>query len=347
MNSIELKKEQSRIRSARHYELKKASILEARKAQYLNAKIEDKIDTVNAVKLPMSSSKNQVLRERLGGLDLNAHTKAKYLGDLDRVYGVINNADLLSEMKNGVVLTNKIKQSNFSANTKAGMIQIILYVMTNFDLLVGSSSKVILQNYFKEAKTLVAVENVSKQNNEEVMSWKQYMSILNTKVEPTNKMYVLMRLYQEATMRDDYQLKIVPKKQKDTSVNYLVLNKNNYTIVINKYKTAGTYGVISIKLTKGFTGILRQYMEVHNLRTNDYLFGDGEQSNYIRYENKKLGLDISINTLRHMTITDLLNSSKLTPDARVRLSKRMGHSVYTQGEYLRAVAPVGGEGVEE
>jgi integrase len=127
----------------------------------------------------------------------------------------------------------------------------------------------------------------------------------------------------------------VQQKPKDTSANYLVLTKNNYSIVINNYKTKEKYGQIHIKLTKPLTRLIEDYMKLNNLNVGDYLFGSGKLSTYITAQNKKAGINGGINMFRHMKISHEL--AQIGEDERQALADKMKHSLFVQQRYLRMI----------
>ena len=332
-STSEVKKEQSRLRSEKHYNLKKAAILEQRKIQYQK----NKPVIIKEIVIPVITN-NSILKQRLNEIDMTEHTKTKYLSDIDRLFTTINDNDLQNELKNGVAIVKQIKDSNYAGNTKAGMIQMVLYLINKFNLPVEANELLILQTYFKEVKVSVEAGIEIKKLTETVMTWKDYMNLVVNEFGLNSKMFVISSLYREVTMRDDFQLKLVTRKPKTTNENYLVLNKNNYKLIINNYKTDQTYGQISIKLSRGLTKTIELYIQTNNLKNNDYLFGDSQQSGFIRYSNTKIGVDGGISMYRHMTCSELVANPKTTAADKVRIAKRMAHSVYLQGTYCREFA---------
>jgi len=70
------------------------------------------------------------------------------------------------------------------------------------------------------------------------------------------------------------------------------------------------------------------------LNYGDTLFGLSSLSGFIGRMNKAIGIAGSINTLRHMKVSELLNGVNDTTE-RIKLAKAMGHSPITQLKYLR------------
>jgi hypothetical protein len=53
--------------------------------------------------------------------------------------------------------------------------------------------------------------------------------------------------------------------------------------------------------------------------------------------NKKIGLKISINTLRKMKVSEFLEKADINAEDRLVQSRKMGHSVATQKTYKRII----------
>jgi hypothetical protein len=147
-------------------------------------------------------------------------------------------------------------------------------------------------------------------------------------------MFVLSSLYDEATLRDDFALKIVERTPKDTSENYIVDLKTGMTLIINTYKTQEAYGQIKVKLSKKLSKRIKAYMLKNNLQSGDYLFGDNKMSDYVRYHNSKIGVEGGISNYRKMKISEEL-SKNLTDEERIELAQKMKHSPMVQLSYVR------------
>ena len=331
-------KEQNRIRSKKMYDKKKEEINLRRRETYNAKKSEHEAAAISAIKVvvakAVSKTKNDILLDKVKELELNPGTKTKYVADLNRLLSVIENEDILTNMKKGKELVAKIESTNYASNTKRGIIQLCLFMITNFKLTVNKKSVKAMTEYFNTLKVRASDETAEKQNTEVVPSWVCYLDKVQTAYGEQSKMYMISRLYKEITLRDDFILKIVNKKPKSGDENYIILNKSNMRLIINNYKTEKKYGVIDIKLTKGLSALLRGYMERNNLTVGDYLFGDQKLSDFVRYNNSKIGFNGGTNMYRHMTITEELLKIK-NVEERVKLADKMKHNVFTQAEYLR------------
>ena len=140
--------------------------------------------------------------------------------------------------------------------------------------------------------------------------------------------YLLINLYREVPVRDDFQLRLVSTKAQTKSKqhNYLLLNKKSCQIILNQYKTAKHYGQktydLSIKLRELFVAYISTIEgEV------EYVFGNRQLSPVICEVNKKLSYDGGITLLRKMAVTDLYRNEQATHEQKQELAERMCHSL--------------------
>jgi hypothetical protein len=141
-------------------------------------------------------------------------------------------------------------------------------------------------------------------------------------------------MYREVPVRDNLQLRVVSTPPKEPSENYLV-NKPICTVILTKNKTSDKYNDQEHTLSKTLSTAIRAYLKSRD--HPEYLFGSAPLSSFVKQMNKKIGVDGSINLLRHMTVTERLNDSNVTPEQRAELAMEMGHSVGTQPKYLKNV----------
>ena len=171
------------------------------------------------------------------------------------------------------------------------------------------------------------------------MKFSTYLNKVKEAFGEKSKMYVLAKLYDELTLRDDYQLEIVSKisETKDDTKNYIVMYPSKpLKIIINTYKTQDRYGVIKENLSKDLNKLVRDYVRENNLKKGDYLFGKDKLSSFITANNKRIGLSGGVSEYRHMKISEELDKVP-SLDARKDLSERMRHSPLTQLKYVRKV----------
>ena len=322
-------------RAKRFYEKNKAIINENRRLKRLEQKTGEPLANQSSIPTDTSAkTTNDILLEKLNSLDLKPHTKKKYLGDFKRLTTITDNEPIVKLIKNADALINKIKDCEYASNTKKGIIQVVLYMITQFQIKVNRNAMNAMIQYFELTKEHSTKETEEKKENIVIPTWTEYLEQVKTEFGDTSKMYLIARIYSELSLRDDFVLKIVNKSPKNTDENYLVLNKNNYKIIINHYKTEKKYGKIQVKLSKGLTNLVKAYMDANELKEGDFLLGDKELSSYITYNNKKIGVNGGVSLYRQMTITEELGK-KMTDEQRIALAEKLKHSVFIQKNYLR------------
>ena len=178
-----------------------------------------------------------------------------------------------------------------------------------------------------------------------VISFTTYMDNVLEKYGEDSMEFLIISLYDENKLRDDYhELKIITSEREiDATVkaNYLI-NPRGQTvqckIIIQNYKIAKKNGDLQATLSKGLTKLVRKYIETHQLTDKLFpqYFGKG-LSSVVSRMSKAQGITErgGVNYLRHAKVSTLLNSMNVTPEERVELSTRMGHSVNIQAEYNR------------
>ena len=114
--------------------------------------------------------------------------------------------ETISKKKNG----KKADGEPYSINTQKSLFQTMLFLITRLNLKITDNVKKQYLHVFEVYKVKSFDQNADKvenQTNEAVIPFSEYL----TKVEQTfgknSKMYVLSRLYQDVTVRDDFVLK--------------------------------------------------------------------------------------------------------------------------------------------
>lgn len=327
-------REQNRLRAQKHYAKHRDEIKEKRKVS--NAL--KKQNPVAIVEEPATDMhvENTDLLDKLNGLELNPNTAKKYKYDLKKVFELIGNANLIDYIREGKTLVQLIRDKDCPINTKRGLVQICLFLVTKFNIKVNKKALDLLTNFFDELK-LISAEETEKKQNEEVPDWAEYLEKIKSKFGENSKMFLLATLYHEVTLRDDFgALKIVNKTPKETTGNYLIINKTFHSLLINEHKTFNKYGAIKQKLSKNLSAMISNYIANNNLTVGDYLFGNGgDLSDYIIYNNKIVGIDGGISLLRKMKVSQILSNPDTTAKDKLDLAKQMKHKITTQKQYKR------------
>jgi hypothetical protein len=83
------------------------------------------------------------------------------------------------------------------------------------------------------------------------------------------------------------------------------------------------------------TALINKYIAENNLKVNEsYLFGNSKLSDFVRYNNSKIGVEGGISNYRHMKVTEELNK-EINAEQRVALAEKMKHSPMVQLQYVR------------
>ena len=183
-----------------------------------------------------------------------------------------------------------------------------------------------------------------KQDEEEFMSYDDYMPIVEQQFGLDSKPYLIASMYNCIPVRDDFQLKIVATlaETKSQKTNFVVVPEDEdkpCVVVINSYKTQTKYGVNNRYTLDGngedTSNLIRTYITNEELDYDEYLFGDELLSKYVSNYNRILFDDeiiehrITIKTLRSMWISRGLDLDS-TPEQMVALARKCLHSVNVQ-----------------
>lgn len=323
------KREQDRLRQAKYYSEKKDKINERRKAKYQEKKV-----VVVKVEEPTLPSNDIILQTLLEKEFASESTKKRYVNDIKRLIKLakdISIFDLIKEHK----IKDLLESSTFSSSTKKGMVFSVYQIIKDYDL------KVEVEDLELYVNTLIIVINdeLNKKKAEEVvLSFKDYLEKVKEKYGEDSKIYTLGCIYQEVTLRDDFQLILTEQpveELKKKNENYLFWVGQTMIVVINQYKTEKTYGVIVVELSDELRERIAKYITKNDIDENKYVFGDKPLSSYICKKNKEIGIDGGVSLYRRMKISDLKNDINTTPEDLAILAKSMKHSPLLQIQYMR------------
>jgi hypothetical protein len=224
----------------------------------------------------------------------------------------------------------------YSINSKKNFYQLILKMIYTNQIKVNVKSfnkykyNYELLNIISKDKTKI------KQNEETVLTFDEYLPLIKNEFGEDSKEYLIVKLYSFYGFRDDLILTITDKIEEDTTKNFIIISPDDLEciIILNEYKTKKRYGQDVIKLSDEICHLIQTYKINNNLNNNDLLFNNKSLSGYIKKFNNKINLNITINKLRQMKVSEKLNQST-TPEERLELSKTMKHSPETSNHYKR------------
>jgi len=305
-----------------------------------NQQMSNVIDETPKYNLAQSIAKLQ----QLGMKDQNLKTYINSIKQLMRITGCEDLVDCLKDSDKIINLIENGKKKNGSAgyatNSKIGLYQVIVYIIDAFKLDINKEP-------YNKQRLLHKIEDETRvENNKEklVPTWEELLTKTKTKYGPDSKEYVMIRLYQRVPSRDDFKLLITDKLDGyDTKINYLVLRYGKPSkVILHQFKTADKYGKSSFVLSAELSQLVNDYRFKHKINLNNYLFGTMPQTGFISKTLKDLGYgdqsvynQTGISFLRKMSAS---NTPTETPEQKLDLANKMGHSTNTQKHYKSKIS---------
>lgn len=303
-------------------------------------------DRINEIDKIIEFLKKQKISD--GTMKQRINDTKRFLGKLtsceDLLMCLKNSEKILSEIKNAKMPNGK----PYSDNTKKSALQSILYLIDNYPPLKNINKRPFVEFYdLMKVNNLVRVENLQA-NDDETFDFNQMVKSVKKKYGEKSREFLLISFYDNLTARDDYNNLIIfdeniqkynPEDIDKKKNNYLVISKTKtrkMTIILNKYKTSGKYKTINFVIPTKLKNLTFDFIKTNNLSHGDPLFG---KKNSLSKDIKAIlnGVDInvsqSINALRHSKIST--EFKKISPEERIKLTKKMAHSPITQVSYLR------------
>ena len=285
-------------------------------------------NTPTAIHGPVTNLDLVTLIDRL--TDKSDATRTTYKSYLRALPGkFLNGGSIYEAMQDGQALANAITSGTDSTSTKRGYLQVLLVLVDKVGLVISETQMKPIRTAYG-VKSIETVQHAQQKAIEiEVPSWDEYLGKVREHYGANTKMDLVARLYKEAPVRDDFQLKfvnIIPDGPQNE--NFIVDNGTGpMTVYINKYKTAGLYGEKRFMISVELSTDLRAYHAKHK---GEYLFGALSLSPLVSAANKKLGYQGGgINLLRKMTASTAATQGLA---AVVENANRMGHSARTEIE---------------
>jgi len=275
-----------------------------------------------------------VVQQKIKDLDIGSSNEKKYLDDIKRVMKMAKCDDLVSCLNKHKMVIKLIKEAKmangepYAINTLKSAFQAILFVIDRLKLNIDKKP---YDEQFQILKVASAEQTAHRVETEAIPLWKDYLEKCKKKYGMESRQYLLARLYNELTVRDDYGLVLSKEPRED---NYLLIEPDGLEVVINAYKTDKRYGQIRYKLKGSLEKMTREYIAKRKLKVGDFLFGRELLSPVLSKMNADLGYKTGVNLFRHMTTSEELLKAK-TPEERVKLAAAMKHSPVVQLSYLR------------
>jgi hypothetical protein len=232
----------------------------------------------------------------------------------------------------------------YSLNATKSLFQAIVYVVDHLKVPIPDATRekyrVLQQIYVGNSKKQTEHNKTNPANA--VMLYSTYLGKIKAEFGAKSKQYLVAKMYDEVTVRDDFQLMIISSEREMTSdtQNYLVVPrivKNNATFVIQSYKTSKKYGIIRQKVSTVLSKQLRDWITENKLSHGDLLFQNKTLSDFVSVMNRAVGASSGINYLRHAKVSEVMSRQVMTDEDRVMFSRRMAHSPMTSLSYVRSI----------
>lgn len=182
-----------------------------------------------------------------------------------------------------------------------------------------------------------SVLEIANKHINEVAYFKDKKSIQNNKEKKMLDYALIAALYSmiPPSRLDFHNMNVYKDKQQDelpSDENYILMNKKEkMLIVLNSYKTEGKYGKKELIVPAKLKKMIKLY-----LKFNEKIL-DGMTENNLSKIIKKVftsgDKSLSLNMLRHVYISDKVNTSKLKKNKKI--ASDMGHSLSMQAGYSK------------
>ena len=291
-------------------------------------------------------------------------TKVRYTKEVKAVFRVTQCEDLLKCLSNFDKIKKELEsakqirkpEEDYGVNTIKKFIEGVLVVIDKIKVPVSvdilNKYREILEIYKQKSIALREGQQEAKEaGSGAVVFIDTILKTVEDKFGMNSKPFLITSFYKDAPMRDNMGgLVLIPsiRNNDDSKTNYAIVprqEKQNCILVFNEYKTDKKYGQLKFTLNKQTSDLLRKYIKKHGINYDNRLFPEystGKMSSYISNYMKRCGFtgEGGINYMRHSIATEDFNRHDLTPEMKVKLSRKMGHSVVASFHYIRKIVGV-------
>jgi len=235
--------------------------------------------------------------------------------------------DVIKCLKKSKDVLEKVKTKYTNPNTVKFYLQSLLWLIDQYP---GLAKAVPRDKYFDawQASKVLMIEHTNTQKAEQpYVPYSDIQEKVDTKYGPESMESLFISFYKEVPARLDFYNIMIGGN--NTADKYLVPDRA--TLVMRKYnKTSDKHGTKEIKLSKELMDKINASLK-SNPRLELIVFSNRNASKAIVNLLKGAGIKGSLNTLRHSIMSD----PKTTPEERVELAKKAGHSITTNMDYIR------------
>jgi hypothetical protein len=358
LDKIEERREKGRERAKKHYDKNKQSILLKQKqrrqklTEEYNAILQEKQSNIQEQEQPdepiehiepivIHKNKDIInLDYVIKFIDENVeqkYTKKYYITSSKMLFRITNCDNLNKCLKKYKQIFNDIDKAerqdgtgNLSLNSKKHLMQTIVFLIDKMGIKLPKETI----DFYKNKFEILKEESKQKTNDlteENIIGYYDYLQLVKNKFGMNSKEYLIVSIYREVIVRDNFDFKIITNKNEDNGKdNFLLLPRSaNATIILNNYKTFKKYGKKEIQLSNDINDLVRLYIKNNKVNKNDLLFGKEKLTQDISKMNKQIGIKGGINTTRKIAVSSGLKADD-SIETRVALANKSMHSVNTQ-----------------
>jgi hypothetical protein len=206
-----------------------------------------------------------------------------------------------------------------------------------------------MYKYDQINKNKIETNEKSDKQKKDWLSWNRILKVrddlykhrLDSKIDMLNNLIISLYTYLPPVRNNYAKLLITKTIPDENTFNYLYINPRNLrmSITLNKYKTAKTYGPITLEIPHKLALIIHEWIAKY---PSKYLISWAGKP----YDNQSLGVKITkifedktgkrigASMLRHIYITDVVNKIKTVKEKR-KIATIMGHSLAQQMLYSK------------
>lgn len=336
------KRRQRRLRQKLREQPPKVEVEDDKKDEDLNLTQFNREFTENLPTKSLINRKNK---------NIDPSTNAQYMKRLSFLYRSLTGekqfkADNLEWLRDVNKITKFINTRWTTTTTKNAYINAITSILArvpSFEeehkLYSSLNSKLI-----KKTQTMKENNVLSDKELKNILSWKKILSLGSHIKDPRDKL--IYSMYTEIPPRrlDDYRLMKIVRNRNQKFVdnlpkdfNYIYLDKKDIPkyMIINKYKTASTYGSYKASVPTKLGKIIQNYVKKYQLKNCDFLFSQEENCKvytpgafsavvtdvFKNVTGKNLGVD-----LLRVSFISFIYSQRISTAEKNKIAIAMGHS---------------------
>jgi len=178
--------------------------------------------------------------------------------------------NLIPCLKNYKKLINAIKKAYPNKNTYKNYVQSVLKVLDFYPMIQQTyglkEARDYIYNEFTSSKTTATTSDITRRLTETVDPFSSIKEKVRNAYEKSSQQALLIELYNELTLRDDYGFIEIVNKETDIKkeeLNFLLIKPKKVELYLQSYKTVNKYGTIQhvFPETKEVTKMIRDSLK--------------------------------------------------------------------------------------